>query len=93
MGLEGLNLQGQEEVNYWVREIGPAKSLMEFWPGRAIPDDIENLDAGPREGKAGRLGTARNILRLLINHRMTTPVVEEMQVEVAEDAASVEDAD
>lgn len=85
-GLISLSLTPDEikDSNYWVRELVGQNSVLEFWPVRAKPADLEALTAAPPEAFVGKLGAARQVLRLLIGHRLTTGSFEEMVIEAAE---------
>jgi hypothetical protein len=76
-----------EDPNYWVRELAGAAGVLEFWPGKATPKDLERLANAPPEAFAGKLGAARKVLRTVIGHRVTTGVFEEMVVEAGVDGA------
>jgi hypothetical protein len=85
-GLISINLTPDsiQDSNYWVRELAGQRSVLEFWPVRAKPTDLEALAAAPAEAFAGKLGAVRRVLKLLIGHRLTVGVFEEMVVEAAE---------
>lgn len=73
-----------EDGNWWVKELATAAGVLEFWPARATPADLEALARAPKEAWAGRLGAARKVLRTVMGHRVTTGTFEPMVVEAAE---------
>jgi hypothetical protein len=81
---QGLTRGTVEASNYWIEELAPAWSVLELWPGRATPADLEALSAAPTEAWTGKLGTARKVLRTIIAHRVTTGTFEELIVKVSE---------
>jgi hypothetical protein len=66
--------------------LAGAAAILGFWPVTATPEDLARLDAAPPEAFAGRMGAVRQVLRLLIEHRLTTPFVQLIVIEAAEDA-------
>jgi len=68
-----INATSSNDTNYWVTEIANVEGILEFWPASATPNDLEKLEASPREAWAGKLGTFRKLLRLLIAQRMDHP--------------------
>jgi len=82
-----------DDANYWVKELSTAASVLEFWPGKATPADLEALSAAPSEAWAGRLGAARKVLRTLMGHRITTGVFAPVVVEAHELAGVFVEAD
>ncbi|MBP7053732.1 MAG: hypothetical protein KBE65_22200 [Phycisphaerae bacterium] len=80
-----------KDSNYWVNELAGAAGVLEFWPGKATPADLDRLKAAPPEAFVGKLGAARKVLRSIMGYRITTGVFEEMFVEAgATDAEFVE---
>jgi len=75
-----------QDSNYWVTELTAATGLLDFWPGKATPADLEALAAAPAEAWAGKLGAARKVLRTIMSHRITTGTFQPMVVEAAESA-------
>lgn len=76
-----------DDPNYWVRELAGASGVLEFWPGKATPKDLEKLANAPGAAFAGKLGAARKVLRSIIAYRVTTGVFEQIQVEAGVDSA------
>lgn len=87
-----LTSDGVQDSNYWITELAAAKGVLDFWPGQATPADLETLSAAPAEAWAGKLGTARKVLRTVMSHRITTGTFEPMIVEVAEFAGEFVEA-
>jgi len=77
------------DQNHWVNELASA-SVLECWPGRATPADLEALEAAPAEAWVGMLGTGRKVLRALMGYRITTGSFEQMMVEADESAGEFE---
>jgi hypothetical protein len=73
-----------QDPNYWVTELASAKGILDFWPGKATPADLERLSAAPPEAWAGKLGSARKVLRTVMTHRITTGTFEPMVIEAGE---------
>lgn len=73
-----------QDANYWITELAGAAGVLEFWPGKATPGDLETLAAAPAEAWTGRLGSARKVLRTIMAHRITTGTFESMVVEADE---------
>lgn len=81
---KGLTQDTVQDANYWITELAGAAGVLEFWPGKATPDDLEQLAAAPAEAWTGRLGSARKVLRTIMAHRITTGTFESMVVEADE---------
>ena len=81
-----------EDPVHWVRELVDAKDVLELWPAKATPADLEALEAAPAEAWTGKLGTPRRLLRALMAHRMVTGAWEEVVVEAGEFAGEFEEA-
>ena len=79
--------------NYWVRELVTTSGVLELWPGKATPADLETLNAAPREAWMGKFGAVRKVLRTLIGYRMTTGTFEEMVFEAGEFAGEFEEVE
>jgi hypothetical protein len=77
--------------NYWVREL-VRDSVLDFWPARATPADLDQLNAAPREAFTGRYGAVRRVLRLLLAYRVTAPEIAEVVVEGGEFAGEFTEA-
>jgi hypothetical protein len=90
--LQDLGRDTVEDPNYWIGELASATCVLEFWPGRATPADLEALSAAPAEAFSGKLGAARKVLRTIMGHRITTGTFEEMVVEASEFAGEFVDA-
>ncbi|MBI3682334.1 MAG: hypothetical protein HY235_18295, partial [Acidobacteria bacterium] len=87
-----LGVDEVKDDNHWVRELVRATPVLEFWPAKATPADLEKLNAAPREAFAGKYGAVRRVLRLLLAHRVTTPEVTEVVFEAGEFAGEFEEA-
>ncbi len=87
-GLCGTNLteNSVQDPNYWITELTSATGVLDFWPGKATPADLEALSAAPAEAWTGKLGSARKVLRTIMSHRVTTGTFQPMNVEAAESA-------
>ena len=88
-----LGKEAAEDPNHWVRELAGAAGVLNLWPMKATPADLEKLNDAPAEASVGKLGNVRRVLRLLVAYRMTAPVLEPVVVEVAGDAPVLERAD
>jgi len=73
-----------QDPNYWITELTSATGLLDFWPGKATPADLEALSSAPAEAWTGKLGAARKVLRTIMSHRITTGTFQPMIVEAAE---------
>lgn len=89
---QDLTRESVEDPNYWIKELASAWSVLELWPGRATPADLEALSAAPAEAWTGMLGTARKVLRTIIGHHVTTGTFEELIVEAGEFSGEFVDA-
>lgn len=90
-GLAPNAFVAKDDPVYWVREVAGAGAALDFWPVKAKPDDIENLDAVPREVWVGKAGQVRQVLRLLMAYRMTLLDVAELEIVADESAVDIED--
>ncbi|MGM0488956.1 MAG: HEAT repeat domain-containing protein [Planctomycetota bacterium] len=90
--LQDLTSDAVEDPNYWVGELASASSVLELWPGKATPADLEALKAAPFEAFIGKLGAARKVLRTIMGHRITTGTFEDMVIEAGEFAGEFVDA-
>ena len=81
-----------QDPNYWITELASAAGVLEFWPGKATPADLERLSAAPAEAWTGKLGSARKVLRTIMAHRITTGTFEPMVVEADEFAGEFVEA-
>lgn len=81
-----------KDDNYWITELVRATPVLEFWPVKATPADLDKLNAAPREAFSGKYGAVRRVLRLLLAHRVTTPEMEEVVFEAGEFAGEFEEA-
>ena len=87
---------GQDAVrddNYWVTELVRNSTVLELWPVKATPADLDALAAAPREAFLGKLGAVRRVLRLLLAYRVTTPEMEEVVYEAGQFAGEFEAAE
>lgn len=81
VGLIVQDLASDEAVkddNYWINELVRSDGVLDLWPGKATPADLERLDAAPREALLGKYGAVRRVLRLLLAHKITAPEMTEM---------------
>jgi hypothetical protein len=69
------------DSNYWINELAGTAGVLEFWPGKATPSDLERLSQAPPEAFAGKLGGVRKVLRTVMGHRVTTGVFTPMEIE------------
>jgi hypothetical protein len=93
-GVAPLELTAGPSENYWLRTLAYSKAIMDFWPSKATPADLDALAAAPPEAWIGQLGQARRILRLLIANRVgTDTVVEDFEVDIDIEGAIVERAE
>jgi hypothetical protein len=80
----GLSLDLAEDnvadPNYWVKEVASMAGVLEFWPNRATPADLEALAAVPAEAWTGKLGAARRILRTIMAYRVDVGEAEPLVV-------------
>jgi len=76
-----------QDPNYWITELTSATGLLDFWPGKATPADLEALSAAPAEAWTGKLGSARKVLRTILSHCITTGTFQPKIDEAAETAA------
>lgn len=86
----------QDEVkddNFWVEALFGSGDLLEFWPGRATPADLDALQSAPREAWTGRYGAIRRVLQGILAYRTTTGEFEEIEIEAGEFAAEFEEAE
>jgi hypothetical protein len=81
------------DANYWVEALAGFSPLLEFWPGRATPTDLDALQSAPREAFAGRFGAVRCVLQGIVAYRTTTGEFEEIEIEAGEFAGEFEEAD
>lgn len=80
----GLTEDTVQDANYWITELASSVGVLESWPGKATPADLERLGAAPAEAWTGKLGAARRVLRTIMAHRITTGTFEPMVVEADE---------
>jgi HEAT repeat protein len=94
VGLCGKDLTRDEvkDSNYWVNELVRSVAVLDFWPVKATPPDLEKLNAAPREAFIGKYGAVRRVLRLLMAHRVTAPVMTEVVFEAGEFAGEFMEA-
>jgi hypothetical protein len=81
-----------KDENHWVNELVGAVPVLEFWPVKATPGDLDALNAAPREAFVGKYGAVRRVLRVLLAHRVTTPEVSEVVFDAGEFAGEFEEA-
>jgi hypothetical protein len=87
-----LARDGVADDNLWIQELVRSVSVLEFWPVKASPADLDRLNAAPRESFTGKYGGVRRVLHLLLAHRVTTPEMTEVEFEAGEFAGEfVED--
>jgi HEAT repeat protein len=83
LGLCGGELLVRDDVevrddNYWVHSLVSSAAVLDFWPAKAAPSDVERFNAAPREAFIGRYGAVCRVLRLLLVHRVTTTEMTEV---------------
>ena len=66
-----LGRDSVEDGNYWVTALVKAAPVLELWPARSGPSELEALERAPREAFSGRFGAVRRVLRLLLRYRTT----------------------
>lgn len=86
-----LREDGVQDENYWVREL-VSETVLDFWPAKATPADLDQLNAAPREAFTGQYGAVRRVLRLLLAYRVTAPEIGEVVVEGGEFAGEFTEA-
>jgi hypothetical protein len=72
------------DSNYWISELASVIGIINLWPARATPDDLESLKKSPPEAWAGKQGAARRVLQTLLRYRITTGAFEVMEIEAGE---------
>jgi hypothetical protein len=83
---------GIKDDNYWVGELVRSVAVLDFWPVKAAPADLDRLNAAPREAFTGKYGSVRRVLRLLLAHRVTTPEMTECVFDAGEFSAEFTEA-
>jgi hypothetical protein len=83
---------GIKDDNYWVGELVRSVAVLDFWPVKAAPTDLDRLNAVPREAFTGKYGSVRRVLRLLLAHRVTTPEMTECVFDAGEFSAEFTEA-
>jgi len=78
--------------NYWVKELVHSIAVLDFWPVKATPADLEKLNAAPREAFLGEYGAVRRVLRVLLAYRVTTPEMTELVFDAGEFAGEFTEA-
>jgi hypothetical protein len=81
-----------QDNNYWVNELVRSVAVLDFWPVKAAPSDLDKLNAAPREAFTGKYGAVRRVLRLLLAHRVTTPEMTEVVYDAGEFAGEFTEA-
>ncbi len=86
IGLVGSDLHHNtaNDDNYWVNQLANVSGVLDLWPVRATPDDLESLKQAPPEAWTGKLGAARRVLQTLLTYHITTGVFEVMALEAGE---------
>ena len=87
--ITNLSRDNTADDNYWVRELAGSAGVLEFWPGKATPADVDELSQAPAEALAGRLGTARRVLQLILCQLVEGIVVQPVEFEADETAAVI----
>jgi hypothetical protein len=70
--------------NLWVRDLVKSIAVLDFWPVKATPADLDRLSAAPREAFTGKYGAVRRVLRVLLAYRVTTPEMTECVFDAGE---------
>ncbi len=93
-GISGRDLTRDSvgDTNYWINELSSVAGVLESWPGKATPADLERLSAAPAEAWTGKLGSVRKVLRTIMTHRITTGTFEPMVIEAGEFAGEFVEA-
>ena len=81
-----------KDDNYWVGELVRSVGVLDFWPVKAAPTDLDRLNAAPREAFTGRYGVVRRVLRVLLAYRVTTPEMTECVYDAGEFSAEFTEA-
>jgi hypothetical protein len=81
-----------KDDNYWVNELVRSVAVLDFWPVKAAPADLDKLNAAPREAFTGKYGAVRRVLRLLLAHRVTAPEMTECVFDAGEFAGEFTEA-
>jgi len=93
-GLVTPDLTGQakegEDPNYWVNMLAKAEGVLDYWPGKPTPAELEKMNSAPSEAFAGKLGAVRSVLRAILAHQVTGIEVEQIYVRVEPDAVEIE---
>ena len=79
------------DSNYWIGELSGAAGVLEFWPCKATPKDVQTLAKAPPEAFVGKLGAVRKVLRTILNSQTQAIVVTEDKRAVREDDVEVVD--
>jgi hypothetical protein len=87
-----LARNGANDGNYWVRELVRSTPVLDFWPVKATPADLDQLNGAPREAFTGPYGGARRVLRVLLAHRVTAPEMSECVFDAGEFAGEFTEA-
>jgi hypothetical protein len=81
-----------KDDNYWVTELVRSVGVLDFWPVKAAPADLDRLNAAPREAFTGKYGVVRRVLRVLLAYRVTTPEMTECVYDAGEFSAEFTEA-
>ena len=81
-----------KDDNYWVTELVRSVGVLDFWPVKAAPADLDRLNAAPREAFTGKYGAVRRVLRVLLAYRVTTPEMTECVYDAGEFSAEFTEA-
>ena len=84
---------GRKDSNYWVNELAGAAGVLEFWPRKATPADLEKLKNAPAEAFGGKLGAVRKVLRTIMGYRVTIGTFIEPDIQPGETDAEFVIAD
>lgn len=87
-----LARDGVDDGNHWVKELVRSAAVLEFWPVKATPADLDRLNAAPREAFTGNYGVVRRVLRLLLAQRVTAAEIGEVVEELTFDAGEFTEA-
>lgn len=92
--MPGITEYEVADSNYWVRELSGSAGVLELWPVKATPVELEALASAPPEAWSGKLGAARRVLQLLIANRVSQGGTwTEHTVDLVEDAGVFEEAE
>lgn len=81
--------RGVEDANYWINALDSATRVLDFWPGKATPEELQDFLNAPPEAWMGKLGAARRVLRTIVEYRQRASAFVPMVIEVDEYAGDL----